>query len=120
MLLSEAIDKGLADPNFREYPSTWLSRDPVYSDRNPAAVCGCADGAALVGAGYTVTDTQALHGLTFGSATIVAMLLRIPRDLVTAMSRQHHDERIPASDIAEWVRREHPDILVRVAGEASS
>ena len=117
MLLSEAIDRGLADPNFRETPDAWLMRDPQRSE-DPSAFCGCAAGAALVGAGGTVTDTEALNALKFGSATMVAMLLLIPRDLVSEMSRKHHNHGIPASDIADWVREEHPDLLVRVAGAA--
>ena len=48
MLLSEAIDNGLADPNFRENRSAWLEQDWELPF-DASAICGCAAGAAFGG-----------------------------------------------------------------------
>ena len=126
MLLSEAIDRGLADPNFSEDRDVWLARDLIRYE-NPAAICGCAGGAAVAGAGFKVTDLDHLMvaGLdgaydTKGWAMALATLLDIPSAIVAEMSDQHDKKRIPASEIAEWVRREYPNLLVQGAGEAPS
>ena len=117
MLLSEAIELGLEDPNFREERSTWLSHDWDHmNDRS--AIYGCAIGAALLGAGFTVADWDAATDSGYASSGVMARLLGIPADVVRELSVQHCSNRIPASELAERVRQDHPSLLVRVAGEA--
>ena len=112
MLLSEAIARGLADPNFREDSTAFLMCD-LDRREDPSAICGCAGGAALVGAGFTTAD---LDAKTVSSASYaIAMMLDIPWAVVQDISFQHLSGTV-ASEIAEQVRREHPNLLVRVAG----
>ena len=116
MLLSEAIDIGLKTPTFREDITAFLMRDFDRSE-DPSAICGCAGGAALVGAGFTVADLDAKQVTSASYA--IAMMLDIPWAIVQDISFQHLSGTV-ASEIAEQVRREHPDLLVRVAGKAPS
>ena len=118
MLLSEAIDRGLADPSFSEQSSAYLSRDFERPD-DTSAVCGCAGGAALVGAGFTVADFYAADANAFSSAATIGTMLGISREVVKEISYQHASGTT-ASKIANWVRREHPDLLVQVVGEVPS
>ena len=117
MRLSEAIDQGLANPDFREHIEMYLS--PDHQRAEPGGVCGCVLGAALTGAGFAIADYEIAQERSesgWASVPVIASLLGIPRALVGQISTMHHSAVIPASVIAGWVREEHPDLCVKEKG----
>ena len=115
MRLSEAIDQGLANPDFREHIEMYLS--PDHQRAEPGGVCGCVLGAALTGAGFAIADYEnAQERSGWPSVSAIASLLGIPSTLVRQISAMHHSAVIPASVIAGWVREEHPDLCVKEKG----